>query len=209
MEYGPQDRVASEPQGDPPPLNLAERRAAQMMRQEEMRRLSEQNPQALPQRESLSIEQQFMELEEERAAIEEQIQQRPPRDPRKKFLRQALKDVNAQIAQLEDQWLQQREAEGPLGVTPQNRVDAPEPDAAPSERTPDGRPMGVSPQPLENPEPMSPEEAASRAQTQAERGATPEQVQAAAARRRTSPRRCRPCSTRPPSATPCSSPRTR
>lgn len=179
MEFGPQDRVASEPQGAPPPLNLAERRSAQAMRQDEMRRLSEQNPQALPQAESRTVEQQIFDLEDQRQQIEEQIASRPPRDPRKKFLRQALTDVSTQLDQLEQQWQQAREAEGPQGVALPNRVDAPEPIDAPADRMPDGRPMGVSPAPFENPEPMSPEEAQSRAATQAERGAAPEQVQAA------------------------------
>lgn len=71
-----------------------------------------------------------------------------------------------------------------------SQVAAPEPLEAPSQRTPDGRPMGVAPPPLTNPEPMTPEEAASRAQTQKKRrgkagvaagAATPEQVQQAAA----------------------------
>lgn len=181
MEYGPQD-FQPEQQGTPPPLNLAERRAAQQLRQQEMTRLSEQNPQALPQSASRGLEQQIFELEDQREQLEQAIAQRPPRDPRKKFLRQSLEDVNAQLAQLEDQWTQARETEGPQGVAPANRVDSPEPIAAPQELAPSGdRPMGVSPPALENPEPMSPEEAASRAQTQAERGATPEQVQQAAA----------------------------
>jgi hypothetical protein len=54
------------------------------------------------------------------------------------------------------------------------RVRAPEPIGAPSEAAPGGdRPLGVAPAPLVNPEPMSPEEAASRQQTQIERGETP------------------------------------
>lgn len=52
--------------------------------------------------------------------------------------------------------------------TPQ-QLPTPEPLAAPTERTPDGRPTGVAPPPLANPEPMDPEQARQAAVTQAER----------------------------------------
>src|SRR5690606_4246356 len=62
---------------------------------------------------------------------------------------------------------------------------APEPLAAPAERTDDGRPMGVAPPPLPNPEPMHPEQARQSAQTRAQRraaaGAPPAQEPTAAA----------------------------
>lgn len=49
------------------------------------------------------------------------------------------------------------------------QVESPEPLAAPAERMPDGRPVGVAPAPIENPEPMSPEQAQQAAQTRAQR----------------------------------------
>lgn len=51
------------------------------------------------------------------------------------------------------------------------QVESPEPLAAPAERTPDGRPVGVAPAPMENPEPMSPQQAQQAAQTRAQRRA--------------------------------------
>lgn len=54
-------------------------------------------------------------------------------------------------------------------AAPVQQVNSPEPLEAPQERTPDGRPMGVSPPALVNPEPMDPAEAASRQQTQRNR----------------------------------------
>lgn len=51
------------------------------------------------------------------------------------------------------------------------QVAAPEPIAAPAERTADGRPVGVAPAPLVNPEPMHPEQARQAAQTRAGRRA--------------------------------------
>lgn len=56
------------------------------------------------------------------------------------------------------------EPAGPVGPV------AGEPTAPPPGQMPDGRPPGVAPQPLPNPEPMTPQEAQSRAQVQAERG---------------------------------------
>lgn len=164
---------------EPTAPGLAERRSAQAQRQAEMRQISEQNPQALEQSQSRTIEQQIFDLEDQLVQANEALSQRPARDPRKKFIRQDIKRIEQELQALDVQWQQAREAEGPQGVQPANRVDAPEPLEAPTERTPDGRPMGVSPAPLVNPEPMSPEEAQSRAATQAERGASPEQVQQA------------------------------
>jgi len=183
---GPQATV-SEPQGAGMPFNLRERRAAQQMRQEEAAVASEQNPALLEQASSRSLEQTIFQLEDEVEALQEQLDARPPRDPRKKFLRQSLQQAQQALAQAEAQWQEARLSEGPGGVALPNRVDAPEPAAAPTERTPDGRPVGVAPAPLENPIPMSPAEAASRAQTQAQRRGvtnprvTPAQAAAAAA----------------------------
>ncbi len=171
--------------GERVPLNLRERRAAQEMRQQEMAELSETSPQALAQSPSRTIEQQIFDLEDKIAEIDDAIAQRrevTPSSRRLKPLRDERNKMVAELEALEAQWQEARLAEGPQGVDPAVRVDAPEPLAAPSETTPDGRPMGVAPPPLENPIPMSAAEAASRATVQAERrGATPEQVQAAAA----------------------------
>lgn len=196
LDGNPPEQAAMEEPAGPPPIDpaqqelpgmgpepgLAERRSAQMARQEEMRRLSEQNPQALPQRESRSIEQAIYDLDDQIEQVQEQLAARPPRDPRKKFLRQELQRLQAEMDRLEAQWVAQRELEGPQGVAPGAQVDAPEPVNAPQERMPDGRPVGVSPAPLVNPEPMSPEEAQARAASQTRRGqpTTPEEVQAAA-----------------------------
>lgn len=178
--------VASVPQETPPAPNLRERRTFQQMRQDERLRASEQAPAALPQSESSSLEQQIFALEDEVNALEEQLAMRPPRDPRKKYLRESLKRANARLKEAEAAW--------EAAVNQENAptaVNAPEPANAPQERTPDGRPVGVAPPPLPNPEPMSAGEAASRAQTQQNRrsaagapaaaAATPEQVAAAAA----------------------------
>lgn len=54
---------------------------------------------------------------------------------------------------------------------PPQQVASPEPIAAPTERTPDGRPMGVAPAALVNPEPMDPEQARQAAVTRNERRA--------------------------------------
>ena len=177
--------VASEPRGPAIPPNLRERRGFQQMQQEQRLADSEANPQALPQSESRSIEQEIFEAEDEVNAIEDALAQRPARDPRKKFLREALTAAKQKLADAEARWEESRLSEGPGGVEPQNRVDSPEPLAAPGERTPDGRPMGVAPVALQNPEPMSPEEAASRQQTQQKRrgaaAATPAEVATAVA----------------------------
>ena len=162
---------ASVPQGEPPAPNLSERRAFQQISQEERLRQSEANPQALPQAASRTAEQKIFEIEDQIAALQEAIAQRPPRDPRKKFLRKELDRMNTLLAQAEEEWQAARLDEGPTGVVPGAQVDAPEPLEAPGERTPDGRPMGVAPPPLANPEPMKPEEAAARQRTQQERAA--------------------------------------
>jgi hypothetical protein len=57
---------------------------------------------------------------------------------------------------------------------------APEPPQAPADRTPDGRPVGVSPPPVTNPVPMTAGEAQGRAQAQAARGQAPIAVDAPA-----------------------------
>ena len=167
-ETGPP--VATEPRGEPVPPNLRERRAFQQMQLDERAAASQQNPAALPGPESATIEQQILDVDDAIQMVEEQIATRPPRDPRKRFLREELKRLQAQLRDLESAWQDARLAEGPQGVQPDVRVDAPEPLNAPGERMPDGRPVGVAPPPLPNPEPMSPEEAASREQTQRMRG---------------------------------------
>lgn len=177
----PAPQPASVPRGEPPAPNLAERRAFQQIQQAEAARASEQNPALLPQAASRGAEQRIFELEDKIDELEAAIAQRPARDPRKRFLKQALADLNAQLRQAEQEWQDARLDEGPSGVLPGARVDSPEPMAAPGERTPDGRPVGVTPAALENPEPMSPQEAASRAQTQQERRAGVGDVATAAA----------------------------
>ena len=184
---GPQDTV-SEPRGAGVPFNLRERRAAQQMQQEEAAAASAQNPALLEQAPSRSIEQTIFQLEDEVEALRDQLAARPPRDPRRQYFRQALREAEQALAAAEAQWQEARLTEGPGGVAPPNRVDAPPPVAAPQELAPSGdRPMGVAPAPLENPIPMSAAEAASRAQTQAQRRgvtnprATRQQAAAAAA----------------------------
>lgn len=147
--------VASEPRGEPVPPNLIERRQFQQMQQQEAQAASEQNPQALPSSGVSEIEQEIQQLT---AAIEA----RPKRDPRLKFLREALKDAEAR-------WQEAKLAAGPQGVQPYVQVDSPEPLAAPEERTADGRPLGVAPAPLANPEPMPPGQEEQAAQTRAQR----------------------------------------
>lgn len=182
---------ASVPQENPPAPNLRERRAFQQAQQEEQLAASQQAPRALPQSQSREVEQEIFAAEDEVNALEEQLAMRPARDPRKKHLRAALKTAKERLAAAEAAWEEARLQEGPTGVQPQNRVNAPPPLAAPQELAPSGdRPMGVAPPPLPNPEPMSQAEAASRAQTQRKRrsaagapaaaAATPEQVEAAA-----------------------------
>jgi len=183
--------MAAEPQqGAPQAPNLRERREYQQMQLAERQRASEEAPQALPQSESRAIEQEIFDADDQIDALEQAIAQRPPRDPRIKFLRQALAEQKARLQDAEARWEEARLAEGPQGVgaTPPatGQVESPEPLEAPGDRTPDDRPLGVTPAALVNPEPMSPEEAASRAQTQTERrgepaaGATQDQVAAAA-----------------------------
>jgi transcriptional regulator with XRE-family HTH domain len=170
--------------GERVPLNLRERRAAQEMRQQEMAELSETSPQALAQSPSRTIEQQIFDLEDKIAEIDDAIAQRrevTPSSRRLKPLRDERNKMVAELEALEAQWQEARLAEGPQGVDPAARVDAPEPLAAPSETTPDGRPMGVAPPPLENPIPMSAAEAASRGMRQQERRASQGEVAAAAA----------------------------
>lgn len=176
MTVGPQDRVATEPRGEPVPLNLNERRAAQQVRQQEMAEASAANPLPLEQRASVGVEQEITALEDQITTLEEQVAARAARakrDPRLPPMRKALKEAKARLKQLEQQWQDERLAEGPMGVAPQARVTEPlpldNPQGAPAETTSDGRPMGVAPAPVANPEPMAPEEARQRALTQLKR----------------------------------------
>lgn len=164
---GPEQRVASQDDGTRAPLNLRERRAAQQMRQEEARAASEASPAALGVRDSRSTEQEIFATEDEISQLQEQLDMRPARDPRKKFLRQSLTEAKARLRDLEARWQEETLAEGPQGI---QQVDAPEPvGSETSERTPDDRPMGVAPAPLVNPEPMAPEERRQRSLTQLKR----------------------------------------
>lgn len=179
LQRSPEGPV-SEEQGQPTPMNLQERRLAQQMQQDEMAQQSAANPAALPAPQSATIEQELMDAEDAVEQLTQQLAQRPARDPVKKHLRTALAEAKQKVADLEQQWFDAKESE-PTGVAPgaavapavdpnaAPTVDSPEPLAAPAERTPDGRPLGVAPAALENPEPMSPEEAASREQTQQKR----------------------------------------
>lgn len=170
-EVGPQPQRAAADDGTRAPLNLRERRAAQLMQQEEARAASEANPAALGVRDSRSTEQEIFTTEDEIAQLQEQIEIRPARDPRKKFLRQSLAEAKARLRDLEARWQEETLAEGPQGIQqPGTQVDAPEPAGSETaERTPDGRPIGVAPAPLVNPEPMHPEERRQRSLTQLKR----------------------------------------
>lgn len=163
---GPQELQASEPQGAAPPPNLRERRAFQSIRQREAQAASEANPQALGQSPSRAIEQEIFDAEDQIEQIQQQLDQRPARDPRKKFLREELKRQKARLDDAEVRWQaaqQEEQATAP---------EVSEPAAAPQELAPSGdRPMGVAPPPLPNPEPMSEAEAASRQKTQQKRAA--------------------------------------
>ena len=176
----------SEDDGSRMPLNLRERRIMQEMRQQNAADDSAANPQALGVDQSVDLEDQIYRQYDEVEQLKAALAQRPPRDPRKKFLRDAIAAAEAKLNELEAQWADAREAEGLRSpALYENQIDSPEPLSAPSERTPDGRPMGVTPAAVANPEPMSPGEAQSRAATQAQRrgedALTADQVAAAAA----------------------------
>ena len=196
-----QDLIA--PVGPPTrPQGLRDRRAAQEAQAAERAAASEQSPAALEGPQSAALEQQIFEADDALQMVEDQIASRPARDPRKKPLRAEAKRLKALLKELEAQWVTVKEAEGSQSgvsadVAVPQQVDAPEPANASAERTPDGRPVGVAPAPLVNPEPMSPGEAQSRAQTQAERGGAPADVAAVQAAARQSEQQVSPSTPEP------------
>lgn len=153
---GPTPGGAQVPAGAPPAPNLPERRLAQSMRQDEALAASQANPQALPPSNLQNVQEQI-------TALQDEINRRTESSaayPRTRMARQHKQEM----ARLQQEMARINETE------PRGQINTPEPVAAPLERIGD-RPIGVAPAPLENPEPMSPGEAASRANTQAERAA--------------------------------------
>lgn len=184
------------------PMGLRDRRAAQEAQLAERAAASEQDPAALGGPESATLEQQILDADDAIQMVEEQIAARPARDPAKKHLRAEAKRLKQLLKDLEAQWVEVKQTEGSQSgvsadVAVPQQVDAPEPANASNERTPDGRPVGVAPAPLVNPEPMSEGEAQSRAQSQAERGGAPADAAAVQAAARQSEQQVSPSTPEP------------
>lgn len=150
-------QTAQEPAGAPAAPNLVERRLGQQARQQAAQAASEANPQALPPSDLQTVQDNITNLQAEidrRTAASAAF----PKTAMGRRFTAEMKRLQAQLAEVNaTQPRTQIQTDEPLGTAPDG------------ERMPDGRPVGVTPSPLANPEPMSPGEAAARAQTQAER----------------------------------------
>jgi hypothetical protein len=174
------------------PTTIPDRRAAQDAQLQAADVASQQAPAALPppgptEAQDANLQQIDADLDGLETLMEQRFGEDWATNP---LVRQSEtgQQLMAEYARLMGAWeeLQQQRLVPTTSQTPQApaQVESGEPLAASTQRTPDGRPMGVTPAPLVNPMEMSPEEAASRAQAQSERSGemvTPEQVAAAAA----------------------------